>query len=238
MSAGEFFDLVRPAFLILSALFSLWVLTNAQRNGFRAYSSLIWALATFFLPLVTIPLYLLVRLNWAKESHPAVEKQKPSSTAHLFTERLLLPFLYGTTIFVLIAISQYRDYNAIDAHLARAKQASLDGDRQRTIREYKAALTGEDNAHTHKLLGIEYSNAGEWGAALSEFRLAERGQEADETLPFRIAVVLDLLNQPNQAAVEYKRFLYSEACLKMLNDDRCEVAKKRLNEASQVLQLR
>jgi tetratricopeptide (TPR) repeat protein len=227
MSAGEFFDLVRPVFLIISALLSILVLANAQRNGLRALSALIWALATFFLPLVTLPLYLLFRLNYRNKSSQN-GRIRSGSDVRVVSERFLLPFFYGLSIFALIALSQYREYNAIDAYLARAKQAKLDGDRQRTIREYKAALALDDDAHTHNLLGIEFNEAGDWGAALSEFRLAEWSGEPDPLLPFRIGALLDKLNQPNQAEVEYKRFLYTGACLRVSPNARCEIARQRL----------
>jgi tetratricopeptide (TPR) repeat protein len=227
MSAGEFFDLIRPAFLIVAALLSIFVLANAQRNGFRISSAVIWALATFFLPLVTLPLYLLIRLNYSNKSSEAPALPS-SSPVRMVGERFLLPFVYGLTIFALIALSQYREYNAIDAYLARAKQARLENDSARTISEYKAALRLEDDPHTHKLLGIELDEAGEWTAALSEFRLAEQGGEDDPTLPFRIAVLLDRLDLRNQAALEYERFLYSEVCLQVPADHRCETALKRL----------
>jgi len=230
MSAGEFFDLVRPAFLILSALLSIFVLVNARRNGFRAPSSVVWALATFFLPLVTLPLYLLVRVS-SRHKPPQKRKILSGSTVRLVSERFVLPFFYGATLFALIAVSQYREYNAIDAYLARARQARLAGDRLRAIAEYRAALAIEDDAHTHKLLGIELEDSGDWSAALAEFRLSERGGDLDPVLPFRIGVLLYQLNQLNQAEVEYKRFLNSEACSSVLRDRRCDVAAERITAA-------
>lgn len=230
MSAGEFFDLVRPTFLIVSALLSIFVFANAQRNGFRAFSAVLWALATFFLPLVVLPLYLFCRLSYTKKDGAEGARLQSNSRMRLVSERFLLPFFYGIAIFALIALSQYREYNAIDAYLARAQQAQLGNNRPLAIREYKAALALEDDAHTHKLLGIELYNAGDFGGALSEFRLAERGGEDDATLPFRIGVLLELLNQRNQAVVEYKRFLYGEACLTVPHDHRCEVAAERIGK--------
>ena len=223
MSAGEFFELVRPAFLILSALLSTLILVSARRNGFRAHSSLIWALATLFLPLVVIPLFLIVRTSERRRTD--YRKSRRDVRA-----RLLLPILYLVTLLALIGLSEYRDYNGIDAHLARATQARVAGDRERTIQEYRDALALEDNAHTHKLLGIELNNGGDWTEALSEFRLAEKGKEPDQSLPFRIAVLLDSLNQRNQATFEFKRFLYSEACLKVPVDYRCEAARRRVTD--------
>jgi Flp pilus assembly protein TadD len=143
----------------------------------------------------------------------------------------VLPFFYGAALFALIAVSQYREYNAIDAYLARAQQARLAGDRLRAITEYEAAIALDDDAHTHKLLGIELEDSGDWSAALAEFRLAERGGDPDPLLPFRIGVLLEQLNQLNQAEVEYKRFLYGEACSNVPRDQRCDVAAERIAAA-------
>jgi tetratricopeptide (TPR) repeat protein len=228
MSAGEFFDLVRPAFLIVSALLSVFVLANAQRNGFRLLSSSVWAVTTFLLPLVTLPLYLIFRLYSSNREDKAARRSV--SRLRVIGERYLLPFGYGLLLFTFIAFSQYREYNAIDAMLARAKQAKVLGDRQQTIREYKAALAMEDNPHTHKLLGIELYEDEDFEAALSELRLADRGGEDDPLLPFGIGVVLDRLNLTNQAGVEYKRFLYSDACTGARRNDYCEVAERKMAE--------
>src|SRR4030095_11958551 len=140
---------------------------------------------------------------------------------------LLVPCLYLLAVLALIALAQYRDYNGIDAHLARATQAKLYGDRERAIQEYSQALAIEDNAHTHKLLAMELNAVGDWTGALAEFRLAEQGGEPDQLLPFRIGSLLDRLNQSNQATFEFKRFLFSDACLKSPIDARCDEARKR-----------
>jgi tetratricopeptide (TPR) repeat protein len=221
MSAGEFFDLVRPVFLVVSALLSTLVFVNARRNGFRLLASFLWAIATLFLPFVVLPLYLLVRLN--RRTDPAKRRDA--------RKVLLVPSLYLLAVLALIALAQYRDYNGVDAHLARATQARLYGDRERAIREYNEALAIEDNSHTHKLLAMELNAGGDWTGALSEFRLAERGGEPDPLLPFRIGVLLDQLHQPNQAAMEFKRFLYSDACLQSLPDSHCEQARVRVDSA-------
>ena len=63
ISAGELFELIRPAALILSALISTWVLASARRR-FPFYVALLWAVATLlFLPIV-LPLYLIAVLIW------------------------------------------------------------------------------------------------------------------------------------------------------------------------------
>jgi len=94
------------------------------------------------------------------------------------------------------------------------------------IAEYRAALREEDDPHTHKLLGIELSEAGYWSEALSELRLAEQRGEPDDLLILRIGKLLETLNQPNQARLEYKRFLNSNLCTQAMPDKRCERASK------------
>jgi tetratricopeptide (TPR) repeat protein len=225
MSAGEFFDLIRPAFLVLAALLSTWVLVNAQRGGFGLYISLAWALATLLLPLVVFPIYLAVKL----QRYQPTKQSDPVKTPRAW---FLTPVLYLTLVLTFIAISEHRESNTVDMHLARATQAKLAGDRRRSIGEYKAALAIEDDPHTRKLLGIEFSDDGDWAAALAEFRLAERGGEPDNLLPFRIAQLLDALNQPNQALMEYKKFFYGDSCVNARPDYRCEVARRRLEEVA------
>jgi tetratricopeptide (TPR) repeat protein len=222
MSAGEFFDLVKPAFLIASAILSILVFADAQQHRWHSVAALIWSLAAFLLPLVTLPIYLLFRRHHSTKALTSI------SAARFIGERFLLPFFYGIAIFGFIAVAQYREYNAIDAYLARAQQAKLAGDRARTIREYRQALSLENNAHTHKLLGIELQDEGDWTNALSEFRLAESRGEIDPALFFRIATTLEQLDQPNQASVEYGKFLHSEAC-QLRGDARCELAKQRFS---------
>ncbi|HEY6120227.1 MAG TPA: hypothetical protein VIV66_09725 [Pyrinomonadaceae bacterium] len=220
MSAGEFFDLVRPAFLFLSALVSTWVLVNAQRSGQRIIRSSFWAVGTLILPFVVFPLYLAYKV--------LVPRSTSGSPAHTPTLTTILAALYLITILALIFVLEYRESNSVDRHLAQATQAKLAGNRKGAISEYRAALQLEDDAHTRKLLGIELSGEGEWAEALSEFRLAEREGEPDESLPFRIARLLDVLNQTAQATMEYKRFLYSAACIQPQPDPLCEAARLRV----------
>jgi tetratricopeptide (TPR) repeat protein len=101
------------------------------------------------------------------------------------------------------------------------------GQREKTIREYRAALALEDNPHTHKLLGIELADAGQWTDALFEFRAADRGGEPDDSLSFRIGQALDASGQPLAAVHEYRRFLESHRCTQPLPDDRCGIAGRR-----------
>lgn len=99
--------------------------------------------------------------------------------------------------------------------------------------QYRAALRDNDDPHTHKLLGIELGAAGYWTDALSELRLAERGGEPDDLSIFRIANLLAVLNLPNQARLEYQRFLNSGACLQNPPDSLCETARRSVNEENQ-----
>jgi tetratricopeptide (TPR) repeat protein len=127
-----------------------------------------------------------------------------------------------------IAVYLYRDQHSVDAHLASAAQAKVSGERMGTIDAYRAALKLEDNAHTRKLLAIELANEGDWTEALFQFREAEQDGENDDSLSLNIARMLDILNLPNQAAVEYQRFLLSRACTPPLPDDRCALANARV----------
>jgi tetratricopeptide (TPR) repeat protein len=222
MSAGEFFDLVRPAFLLVSAFLSTWVLISSSRAGFRLQSSLAWALASLFLPLVVVPLYLFIRIN--RQSR--VNQDRPRG----LSVTVLLPALYLITVLLVLGLAQYKERTNVDTYLARATQARIAGDRAGAIRQYRKALQLEDNAHTHKLLGIQLSDAGDLNGALTEFRLAESGGEPDRTLSFRIAVSLDLLNKQTEAIGEYKRFLQSEGCTTESLDHQCAVARQRVGE--------
>ena len=222
ISAGEFFELIRPAALVVSALASIWVLTSARRHRFRDHIAIAWALATLFFPLITFPMYLIARFRRRVRRIPLRD--------HSATLRwpLALPLTYAALVLSLIAVYLYRDQHSVDAHLARAAQAKVSGERMGTIDAYRAALKLEDNAHTRKLLAIELANKGDWTEALFQFREAEQDGEGDDFLSFNIARMLDALNLPNQAAVEYQRFLTSRACTQQLPDDWCALANARV----------
>lgn len=231
ISAGEFFELLRPTALVLSALLSTWVMASARRRRFRAVAAVIWGLATFFLPFVVLPIYLIVRSSSGRAGPTSAlgtthEDTIATTTAVRF--RLIAPAAYGLILLSLIGIYLYRDYHGIDAHLARASQAKVMNQRDRAIREYRAALALEDDPHTHKLLGIELAGASNWREALKEFRAADRGAEPDDMLPFWIGQALEQVTQASEAVREYERFLSGPRCVRSLPDSRCEIARRRI----------
>lgn len=218
ISAGEFLEWIRPAALVVSALASIWVLTSARRHRVRDPLAIAWALATLFFPLITLPMYLIARFRSRgrriqRADHPATLRWP-----------VTMPLTYAALVLSLIAVHLYRDQHSVDARLASAAQAKLIGERMGTIDGYRAALELEDNAHTRKLLAVELANAGDWTEALYHFREAEQDGESDDSLSFNIATMLEALNLPNQAAVEYQRFLTTKACIQQLPDDRCAIA--------------
>ena len=165
MSAGQLFDLIMPATFAASALISTWVLASARKR-FQLHYALALAVGTLFLPLVVLPMYL-VLMMW----RPRVGPPK--------RWRYSLPLLYAAIALSVIGTYFYFDSRSVDAHLARATQAKLVEDSTTAIREYRAALALEDNAHTHKLLAIELANAGHISEAVLEFRLAEPCEPED-----------------------------------------------------------
>ena len=217
ISAGELFELIKPAVLVLSALLSTWVFVSARKR-FSFPAALIWALASFFLTPIVFPLYLIVLLV------------RRGITQRQIRWKILAPLVYA--LLVLAGVSAYlRQQNrGVDAHLARAEHAKLRGNRAETIAEYRAALLERDDPHTRKLLGIELYDSGYWTEALGELRKAEEEGEPDDLVIFRIATLLDLLNLTSQAQLEYKRFLESGSCVQPLPDRRCESARGRIQE--------
>src|SRR5262245_10961292 len=164
MSAGELFDLIMPAAYVASALLSTWVLASARKRV-GLLSALGLALATLLLPVVVFPLYLAAIIIWRRPVKPPPRW------------RYALPLLYAAIILSTIGLYVYFDSRTVDAHLARAARAKLVYDHHAAIKEYRQALTLEDDPHTHKLLAIELANAGYTLEAESEFRLAQQGGE-------------------------------------------------------------
>lgn len=236
ISAGAFFELIRPAVLVLSAFASIWVLTNARQRRIPIYVALGWALGTLFSPLVFLPLYLITRFMRVRSegaTHAENDARKQTLLATAPRWQIAMPLAYAAIVLSIIACYLYWDYQSVDAHLARAAQAKLSGKRGDTINEYRAALELEDAPHTRKLLAKELADAGDWTGALFELRIAEQGGESDDLMAFHIATLLDLLNLPNQARLEYQRFLESRACTQPIPDERCLGANVRVQEAHQ-----
>jgi tetratricopeptide (TPR) repeat protein len=257
ISAGELFELTRPAAFVLSALASTWVLASARRQSFALYAVAAWALATLYVPLVTLPIYLIVRAArrratavTTETAEPPEEKTKTTTATTPSVEpdaeelasehakpdgqpqprlRYALPLLYLLAVLSLGSLLYYQDARSIDAHLARANHARLLGQRDKTIKEYRAALRLEENAHTRNLLGIELAAAGQLSAALDEFRAAERAGEADDDLSYRIAATLDALDRPAEALPGYQKFLSTRRCTTAYPDPQCAVARARVN---------
>lgn len=213
MSAGELFELIMPAAFVLSALLSTFVFASARKR-FSLLNSFAFAAGTLLLPLIVFPIYLVV-LIWRKSIGPPKRW------------RYGLPLLYATVVLSAIVFFYYLDSRTVDSYLARAERAKLVDDYATAIREYRDALALEDNPHTRKLMAIELGNAGYWSEAISEFRLAEQGGESDDLISFRVGLLLEQMNLPNQAGMEYQKFLLSETCQHV--DRRCESARARLN---------
>jgi len=163
MPAGELFDLIRPAVLLVSAVISACVLASARKR-FPLYVAFAWAAGTLFFPLIVTPLYLAVLLFW----------RRPARAPRW---RWLLPLVYGVVVIATISFYFYLDHQSVDAHLARATQAKLVDDHATAIREYRQALAIENNPHTRKLLAIELAENGNSNDAIAEFRLAQQGGE-------------------------------------------------------------
>ncbi|HEY0099913.1 MAG TPA: hypothetical protein VGB76_13275, partial [Pyrinomonadaceae bacterium] len=95
---------------------------------------------------------------------------------------------------------------------------------------YRAALRLSDDAHTHKLLGVQLAEEGQLEAALTEFRAAERGGAPDELLVLRIAHTLDALGRPAEARLEYQKFLREKLCTRPTPDALCAGASARAEQ--------
>ena len=233
ISAGEFFELIRPGVLVLSALASIWVLASARRHRFVIYVAIGWALGTLFFPLIIFPLYLIARFILRQNELPdaGAEASMTFSSSHAPRWRVVIPLTYAAVVLSSTGFYLYWDHQSVDGHLTRATHAKSSGKRGETIDEYRTALKLEDNPHTRKLLARELSDSGDWTGALLELRRAEQGGESDDFIAFHIATLLDLLNLPNQATVEYQRFLETRACTQPLPDDHCAVARVRVQNA-------
>ena len=214
MSAGELFDFIRPAVVVASTIISTWVLISARKR-FRFFQALLLALATFFLPLVVLPLYVVSLLFW---------RRAPLRVKHRFT----IPLVYLATILLIFFGYTYVDDRSIDAHLARASYAKVSVDYLTAIHEYQEALKLDDSAHIHKLLAEALDDAGLVTEAITEFRTAELAGEPDDLIHFRLAVLLDRINHHGEAILEFREFAFSQTCLQV--DERCQTARQRIEE--------
>lgn len=163
MPAGELFELIQPVVVVISIVLSAWVLASARKR-FSIFLAFVWAVGTLFLPLVVLPVYLVVILFWRR---PALSRRWG----------VALPLIYAAILLVAVSLYSNHENATVDEHLARANRAKLVEDHATAIREYREALTIENNPHTHKLLAIELANAGLVDEAMAEFRLAQQGGE-------------------------------------------------------------
>jgi len=212
MSAGEMFDLIRPAATVLATLLSTWILASARRR-FPLHYSFLWAGLAIFLPPVVIPIYLAALLIW----HP----KRIEHVAHKFA----VPIVYLVALLGIFAVYQYRDRRSVDSHLAEASFAKVSSDQLTAIAQYREALKVEDNAHTHKLLALSLMEAGDLNGAINEFRIAETAGEPDDTIHLHLGTLLDKLNRKDEATLEYQKFLMSKTCAEP--DKACDSARVR-----------
>jgi hypothetical protein len=192
MSAGEFFDLVRPVAVLTSALISAWVLASARKR-FSVAAALGWTIGTLLLPLVVLPIYLAVILVWRRPV------RKPRY-------RFLVPLIYGAVVLVAISVYFYVNNQSVDAHLARATEAKLDDDTASAIREYRRALELEENPHTHKLLAIQLAQAGYLTDAISEFRWRRKAASRMRRCTSTLACCCRDSNRTDKRASSFRSF--------------------------------
>jgi len=216
MSAGELFDLVRPVVTIISALVATWVLASVRRR-FPLYVAILVAVVTFLFPLIVFPLYLAVLLLWRRPKYELVRW------------RFVIPLVFLAGTVGTIAIYKYIDDRRVDSYLSRATMKRVAHDPAAAIGEYQRALEIEESPHTRKLLANTLEEAGLFGEAIIEFRKAEQGGESDDSIPFRLALLLERKNQKKESIVEYKKFLGSKTCKEL--DYRCEVARQRIEDS-------
>jgi tetratricopeptide (TPR) repeat protein len=216
MSAGELFDFIRPAVVVISAFLSTWLLVSARKR-FPLYLALPLAIAAFFLPFVILPLYFASLIIW------------PRTKVSDIKWRLILPLLFLTTILTVFSVYTYIDERTVDAHLSRASMAKVHSEPIKAIKEYREALRLEDDPHTRKLLAQTLDESGFFMEAITEFRRAEREGEDDDTIHFRLAILLEKIDHKGEALLEFKQFVVSKTCSQI--DYRCEAARQRIEDA-------
>ena len=225
LSAGQLFELMLPVSFGLTVILSAWVLASARKARFTAVAVTLWTLGTLFFPFIIMPLYLIAR-SFRRRLERALDEEEPQK----ILLRRTLPLAYLLVMLSLGALYFYMDWRSVDAHLARANQARVQGQSERIIEEYRAALKLEDDAHTHNLLAKEFWAAARYEEALAEFRAAERMGEDDEELYFNIGATLDKLNRTVEARPEYEKFLRGSLCAEIPHDARCVAVRERVNE--------
>jgi len=230
---------MRPAAFVITAMLSTWVLADCGRKRIPLSLLIAWTLGTLLFPFIIFPLYLIFLIALRNRKKPGEIKSDDESipvnadAQHFETELAprrwlrLLPIAYLISLLSFGALRYISDYRSVDAHLARATHARLLRDREKTIREYRAALSLSDDAHTHYLLGIELEEAARWQEALTEFRAAESAGEPDAELPFHLGTILYALNLRDEAAEEFRKFLSGPLCSQTPPDARCSATKRR-----------
>lgn len=233
------FELMLPASFALTVVLSTWVLASARSLSFSAPAIILWTLGTLFFPFIILPLYLIARSYRRRREKDCVndddnDSENGANDKHAPRPlRRTLPLAYLMVMLSLGALYFYIDSKSVDAHLARANQARVQDQRERVIKEYRAALALEDDAHTHNLLGKELAAVRRWDEALPELSAAERMGEPDDELPYNIAEALYNLQRDGEATQQYKRFLDGPLCKETPPNNRCAAAKERLNEMPQ-----
>ena len=257
ISAGYLSELLLPAALALAVVLSAGVLADARRR-FSPGATIIWTLFALAAPPVTLPLYLAARIlsparrdddpapaqateqtddvpsdtqATPREGGDASAEAEESGAPSPRSERLrglVLPLAYASLLLAALAVYFYADRRSADAHFARARSADLFGRRERAIREYRAALALEEDAHTRKLLAKELYAEGRLEEALAEFRAAGERGEPDDLLDFYAASTLDALGRADEAAPLYVKTLRGPACEGEAARAACATARSRL----------
>jgi tetratricopeptide (TPR) repeat protein len=243
ISAGELFELLRPAAFIISALLSAWVLAGTRRRGWKPASVILWTAGAFFLPLVVFPFYLAAALfglrgrtvdqeNNESSNDTAENELAPSAEPQRLLRRVpmrrTLPILYFLVLIGIGGLSYYREWHSVDAHMARANRARLTNDYATVVAEYNAALKKENSPHIHSLLGTALMDTGAWDEALAEFETALKGGEPDDLLFYNTGLCLQNLGRKDEARDYFDRFLQTPRCRNTDLSERCRTAAQAL----------
>lgn len=213
MSAGEIFDLIRPAAIVLSIFLSTWILISARKR-YPLHTAILWAGLALFLPVLVIPLYLVSLLLWQRQRAGSVRG------------RFIIPTIYLTGMLGIFAAHEYAQSRSVDSYLSAAAFAKVSSDHLTAIKAYRQALLLEDDPHTHKLLAMSLMEAGFYNEAVNEFRAAEVGGEPDDAIHLYLGDLLSKKNQKEESIKEYERFLTSKTCLEV--DSRCDSAREMI----------